>query len=1283
MKHSLFSLALIVSLFMFAQVALAVPASPHFAEIAQPDGSRFQARMVGDEFWNAMEDAQGLTLVRDAQNYWSYAELAPSGELRPTAIRAGIDAAPQGFTSNLRPAARKIDIARQQARPQSAMSSRSTTKAVPFTPSGNRPVIVIVIGFTDRAIDTVATTWSDRFFGLTNSVQSYFNEVSGGQFNVTPASESQGTANDGIVFVSIARTHPNTSNAADPGYDDTAMLAIQAADADVDFSSFDTNTDGYVSTQELGIFFVLAGFNGAAAGAPSPAVWPFATSFGGNGISADSVQVSAYFGDDDVRSGGITYQSEHDDNANPAQIGAPCHEYMHNLGLPDLYDTSNQSEGCGVFALMAGGPWNDNGGEPGSSPAHPCAWSRVELGWETPSVANSAGTYTLADAATAAINQKCIRVPIAQSTSEYFLIENRNGAGFDAGLPSSGGNRGILIWHIDESNGTNQSAVNNAPNFTVDLEEASGTQNLELNPSNPNSDQGAGDDFYRSSGTASFNASTTPSSNSNAAAASAVSINVTSAAGASMDFELLAPAMPVFTSVAPSETPVGVAFSYTAIALADPAATYSVNGLPTWLSFDSVDTISGTPSQAELGTTANFTITATNTNGSAMQSVSLDVTGPPNITGMDFIELLPNATAIIQGTNLSNIVSVDIGGTAQTITNVTSMAVTFTVNASTPLGVQTLTATSSQSLSDTISVEMFATQPSTTGGSITFNPSFGGAIGTVVTLGEATPDAGTFAGRQIVIGGVKQLLLSRDGDNLSFAIVGGTPTGPQDLEMVFRTNAPFFPNFPISAPAALSGFVASTSTTTPGGTFTVDGTGAASITDVTIGGVAATFTRIDADTIEVTSSASTPGGTGQTLRLTNAAGDLDLTIDVMIPPSGTAPAITSSAPTTATEGTLYTYTITADGSPAPTFSVSGEPAWLTLSGNVLSGTPGTTDVGMTGTITITATNSEGMDTEIFVITVSAISTGLSAPSITSTAATTALVGSLYSYTITANGNPTPTFSVSGEPAWLTLSGATLSGTPDVTDIGTTGTITITATNSEGTDTQDITIIVTDTASGPSITSTAVTTATVGNLYRYTITADGAPAPTISVSGEPSWLTLIGNQLAGTPTATDVGSSGQITITATNSAGDDMQSFTINVLPMGVTPPVISSLSATSILVGEELVISGSGLGSSSVRIGGVFQTIVSNTGLALTIRVSSASPAGAQTLYVANANGSASADLTVLGGIVPGSGGSGGGGGGDSGGLCSLDRSGSSWALILLALFAASACVLRRSDDRA
>ncbi len=266
--------------------------------------------------------------------------------------------------------------------------------------------------------------------------------------------------------------------------------------------------------------------------------------------------------------------------------------------------------------------------------------------------------------------------------------------------------------------------------------------------------------------------------------------------------------------------------------------------------------------------------------------------------------------------------------------------------------------------------------------------------------------------------------------------------------------------------------------------------------------------------------------------------------DQLIPVAKIPPSITSTAQTTAVVGTLYTYTIVAKGLPAPTISVTGLPAWLTFSGTAISGTPSVDDVGKTGTITVIASN--GLTpgaAQHFAITVTDTP---SAPVITSTPITTATVGTLYTYTITADGTPTPTITASSLPGWLNLASDTLSGTPGASDLGTTGTITITAANGvnpNATETFQITV----NGIAPTITSTAPTSAAVDNAYSYTITADGVPTPVIDVSGAPSWLTLSGNVLSGTPGAGDVGTTGIITVTASNGVNPDAtQAFTITV-----------------------------------------------------------------------------------------------------------------------------------------
>lgn len=270
-----------------------------------------------------------------------------------------------------------------------------------------------------------------------------------------------------------------------------------------------------------------------------------------------------------------------------------------------------------------------------------------------------------------------------------------------------------------------------------------------------------------------------------------------------------------------------------------------------------------------------------------------------------------------------------------------------------------------------------------------------------------------------------------------------------------------------------------------------------------------------------------------TITATNMAGSSQQTFSLIVGAEiiPVEPAITSNAPTSGTLGSMFSYTINTTGVPKPTLSVSGNPDWLTLTDSTLSGIPST--FGVFGPITITATNILGNVQQSFTISVP------SAPVFNSTANTSGIVNSVYTYNIAAAGLPAPDLSISGNPDWLSLDGNTLTGTPS--SVGTFGPITITATNSEGSTTQVFSIIV---SSVPQITSAPIITGTAGSVYTYNITVSGTPDPELSVSGNPSWLTLNGSTLNGTPTSS--GLIGPVTVTATNIASSVTQTFYINV-----------------------------------------------------------------------------------------------------------------------------------------
>jgi hypothetical protein len=190
-----------------------------------------------------------------------------------------------------------------------------------------------------------------------------------------------------------------------------------------------------------------------------------------------------------------------------------------------------------------------------------------------------------------------------------------------------------------------------------------------------------------------------------------------------------------------------------------------------------------------------------------------------------------------------------------------------------------------------------------------------------------------------------------------------------------------------------------------------------------------------------------------------------------------APAITSTNSAAFTAGTAGSFTVTASGYPAPTFTEVGAlPSGVTLPPNgVLSGTP-TGGTGGTYNITLTASNGVGTEaTQNFALTVN------QAPAITSTGTATFTVGVAGSFTVSATGYPAPTLSVTGTlPSGVAFDGATgvLSGAPGA-NAGGTYPLIFTASNGVGTNaTQSFTLTVENPM--PVLHSISPTAATAGD-----------------------------------------------------------------------------------------------------------------------------------------------------------------------------------------------------------
>ena len=204
------------------------------------------------------------------------------------------------------------------------------------------------------------------------------------------------------------------------------------------------------------------------------------------------------------------------------------------------------------------------------------------------------------------------------------------------------------------------------------------------------------------------------------------------------------------------------------------------------------------------------------------------------------------------------------------------------------------------------------------------------------------------------------------------------------------------------------------------------------------------------------------------------------------------------------------------------------------------------------TFTLRAFDDIHMTTQDKTITVSAAP---GAPVITSAAAACVIVGTPFTYTITASGSPTG-FSAANLPPGLTFTNGVISGTPTI--VGTYN-IQITATNASGAGYGNLALTVK--LPLPVITSAATADGLVNVAFNYTIQSTNV-ATIFSASGLPGGLTLNAatGAITGTPTNAGVYAA---TISASNATGQTTSNLTVVIYSGAAPVPVISSaLSAT-------------------------------------------------------------------------------------------------------------------------
>ena len=102
-------------------------------------------------------------------------------------------------------------------------------------------------------------------------------------------------------------------------------------------------------------------------------------------------------------------------------LGVFAHEFGHDLGLPDLYDTAGGDNGTGFWTLMSAGSWLNHGTDSiGTTPGYMGPWEKLQLGWLDYKVANYGEDTSVklnpADLASKTGSAQALVVPLPERT---------------------------------------------------------------------------------------------------------------------------------------------------------------------------------------------------------------------------------------------------------------------------------------------------------------------------------------------------------------------------------------------------------------------------------------------------------------------------------------------------------------------------------------------------------------------------------------------------------------------------------------------------------------------------------------------------------------------------------------------------------------------------------------------------------------------------------------------------------------------------------------------------
>ncbi len=422
LSQFLMTLSLGVLLSITAQ---AVPAYPGLITTTQPDGTVIEIKLYGDENFSWATTTDGYTMLRNSEDYWVYAQQAPNGWLIPSDIvfRNNTDISRNiNIAKGLVFPGEQLSSLKKQHRAASAVINPDLQVDGTFPSTGKNKLLLLLLNYSDTepiySKEDFENLMNQENYASIGSFRDFYLENSYGQLDIT-------TTVTRWVTLPYDKKHYGSDRAIEMIQD-----ALYILDDELNLADFDNDGDGILD----GLAVIHQGAGQEYTGLPND-IWSHSSIV--YGMAFDGIQVRRY-----------TIEPELLGNSgNMSSIGVICHEFGHNLGAPDFYDsdyegTNGYYSGTGIWDLMSSGAWNGNSGD---RPAGINMWQKIQLGWVTPTLLQS--TQKVTDMKAAHNNPVAYRFDTTVP-GEYFILENRQQSGvFDSALPG----HGLLIYHVSEA----------------------------------------------------------------------------------------------------------------------------------------------------------------------------------------------------------------------------------------------------------------------------------------------------------------------------------------------------------------------------------------------------------------------------------------------------------------------------------------------------------------------------------------------------------------------------------------------------------------------------------------------------------------------------------------------------------------------------------------------------------------------------------------------------------------------------------------------------------------